>query len=249
MRSAELPACLADHPLAVELDLPDGFDAGCDRHLDLVAGQLLRRFRLENDPAAFELFVDLCRPRLLGIARRLGRQPPVDGEDLLARFLARLFIETRPDEPDVGSVLGLAVTTMRYDQLNLQRQAMRRQRRGRRWQEAQWQLDEPADPSDVACRKERARGLQRVVPTLLAVVLVSFRSLPERDRDVLVRRELERLSYDDLAHSTGLPRRQVGMVLQRARRKLAGRIEQNLRDVRPSSPSRALTTHASEALP
>lgn len=226
-----LPDCLAEHPLAAELEVPDDFDVTDDTHLDALAAQLLRRFRADGQAQAFELLVALCRPRLLGIARRLTRTPPVEAEDLLARFLARLFTELRPDEPHVPHFLGLAVTTMRYDLLNLQRQAARRRRRGRRWQQAQWRLDEPADPSDVACRRERSQRLQRAASALLSVVLVAFRDLPERDRDVLVRRELEHLTYDDLAVSTGVPRTQIGMVLQRARRKLVARIQSTLGDV------------------
>jgi RNA polymerase sigma factor (sigma-70 family) len=240
---SRLPDVLAEHPLAASLELPEGFDLGKDADLEALAAQLLRRFRTEHDGEAFELLVALTRRRLLAIARRLTRSPPVDAEDLLARFLARLFTEVRPDEPDVPHFLGLAVTTMRYDLLNLQRQAIRRRKRGRRWQQAQWQLDEPADPSDVACRRERGAHLPRVASTLLSVVIVAFRDLPERDRDVLLRRELEHLSYDDLAVSTGVPRTQVGMVLQRARRKLVARIQTTLGDALPAVALAAHTEH------
>ena len=228
-----LPACLLDHPLAAQLELPSGFDARCDAQLELVAAQLLRRFRVQNDASAFELLVALTRSRLLQLARGLSRGPPAEPEDLLARFLARLFTEARPDQPDVPHFLGLAVTTMRYDLLNLRRQAWRSQRRGQRWQQS-LPTGSP-DPADVVCRRERARHMLRVAPTLLSVVLLCFRGLPERDRAVLIQRELEGLSYDQLAEAMGVPRAQVGMVLQRARRKLAARMQEALARATPSS--------------
>jgi RNA polymerase sigma factor (sigma-70 family) len=123
----------------------------------------------------------------------------------------------------VRRFLGLAHTSMRNDALNQLRQFKRAQARHAIWGR-QSLFEKWADPARQADDKEQAAVLRRLGTVFLCVVNQCFHELPERDRRVLLARELDALSYDEIADALGLPRSQVGMILKRARQHLADRI-------------------------
>jgi len=208
-------------------ELPAAFDARNELHLDLAAGWLLRRFREADDTEAFTALVELTRPPLHHIARQVARQlaMALDPEDLVATFFARLFTDVRKQQPLVRRFLGLARTSMRNDALNQLRQFKRAQARHAIWGR-QGLFDKWADPAAQADDREQAAVLRRLGTVFLCVVNQCFHELPERDRRVLLAREMDGLSYDEIAEALDLPRAQVGMILKRARQHLADRIGQ-----------------------
>jgi len=208
--------------------LPESFDLRNELHVDLAAGWLLRRFREADDAEAFTALVELTRPPLHQIARQVARQlaMALDPEDLVATFFARLFTDVRKRQPLVRRFLGLARTSMRNDALNQLRQFKRAQARHAIWGR-QSLFEKWADPAEQADHNEQAQVLRRLGTVFLCVVNQCFHELPERDRRILLARETEGLSYDEIAEALGLPRAQVGMILKRARQHLADRIGQS----------------------
>ena len=243
MTDRELPDCLLSSPIAAELVLPRPFDMRDDEHIDLVAGQLLRRFRHDDDGPAFELLVELCLGRLLEVAqslvRRYGRV--LDAEDLTARFLERLFVEPRRDDADVRRFLGMAFQTMRYDALNQLRLHTRARRRSVTWEESQESRRTVPDPAYVVSERDQADALLGPACVLLAVAARCFADLRPHDRTILFQREIEGLSYDDLAEVLDIPRSQVGMILKRARERFLDHLVKTLRRANAlASPSPAI---------
>ncbi len=196
------------------------FDPGNDLHLDAAAGWLLERFRRDADVDALSLLYELARPRLHGLATRLADRLAlaVDPDDLVAAFLTRLFTDVRRPQPRVSRFLGLAYTSMRNDALNQLRSHARSLRRMAEFQSRQ---PHPADPARLAGDREQEAACARVGVVLLGVVARCFHQLPERDRRILLAREVEGLTHAELAVALSLPPGQTGSVLRRARLKLS----------------------------
>ncbi|RKY20853.1 MAG: hypothetical protein DRQ55_06275 [Planctomycetota bacterium] len=245
-----LAACAARlqrSTLAAVIDLPDAFDPLDDQHLNRVAGGLLRRFREQDDVEAYSFLVELLHARLLsmaaGIVRRQGLL--VDPDDLVAGFMARIFSDVRKDQPVVRQFLALAYTAMRYDALNQLRLHRRARTRGEAWEAMRAARLAPIDPAWAVERDESSARTLRMAATFLAVVDQSFHRLREHDRRVLTLRELDGLSYDDLAAALDVPRTQVGMVLKRARARLARDVQTILERTPPPAPVHRQTALAS----
>lgn len=203
-------------------------DGAADAQLNLVAGELLGRFRQHDDVEAFGALVELAQGRLLILAQAVARRHglALDAEDLVAGFMARLFTDVRKDQPRVRQFLALAYTTMRYEALNQVRLQHRARLRGETWEQSRAACQEPDDPVDAW---EQASEAREVAVVLLSAVGAAMRRLPERDRRILSLRELDGRSYEDLADVLEVPRNQVGMVLKRARGRLARGIADALR--------------------
>ncbi|HEX5009198.1 MAG TPA: sigma-70 family RNA polymerase sigma factor [Planctomycetota bacterium] len=218
---------------------PAGLDLARDDHVDELAGQLLRRFRETDDAVAFELLVRLTEGRLAALARRMARElrPGVEPEDLVAAFFARLFTDVRRGQPLVRNFLGLARIALRNDALNQLRRRKRAEARQRAWHELRAGEPEP-DPIRLADDREQAQRLERLGALVLALVAGRLAELPERDRLVLQAREIEGLSYEDIAVTFGVPRGQVGMVILRARKRLTARLRETFGDPAPPAPRR-----------
>jgi RNA polymerase sigma factor (sigma-70 family) len=204
---------------------PAPFDPRDDGHVDRLAAPLLHRFREQDDTAAFTLLVELTQRRVSRIAHQVTRQlaMAIDPEDLVAGFFARLFTDVRKRQPLVQHFLGLAHTSMRNDALNQLRQYKRAQARHTVWGE-QRLIEKVADPSVQAEDNEQVAILRRFGTVFLAVLGQCFHELSERDRRVLLAREVDQLSYDDIAGTLSLPRNQVGMIVKRAREHLSQRV-------------------------
>ncbi|MGQ0552951.1 MAG: RNA polymerase sigma factor [Planctomycetota bacterium] len=201
-------------------------DLSRDEHVDELAGRLLQHFRERDDSQAFALLVELTQPRLSRLARLITRQIglAVDSEDLVAGFFARIFVDTRKRQPYVARFVGLARTAMRNDALGQLRQYKRAAARHEIW--GRRRLSEPgSDPAHSAEQAEQDARLPRLGTLFLAVVGQCFHELAERERRVLLAREVDKLSYDGIAEDMSLPRGQVGMIVKRARERLRLRID------------------------
>ncbi len=235
-----------------DLVLPEPFDPRDDRHVDLAACVLLHHFREHDSADAFTVLVQLSQMRTSAIARRITRQLglAVDPDDLVATFFANLFVDLVKDQPLVHRFLGFAHTAMRHEALNQLRQFRRAQARHIIW--GQRFLGGSADPSTVIAEREECELLERSGTTFLLVVNQCFHELSERDRRVLLAREADGLSYDDIAVRLDLPRNQVGMILKRARTRLAGRIDDSfarLTEARAAAQARGALAPLSRAVP
>jgi len=240
------PTVLADRLRALPGSeaLPPAFDPRNDLHLDVAAELLLARFHATNDAAQLALLFELTQRRLREIARSVSRQLAlaVDPDDLVAGFFTRLFTDLRRPQPRVRRFLGLAHTAMRNDARNQLRQASRAQARGQVFQAS---LAAPADPSAALAAAEQDVASARLGMFVLALLSQCFHVLSERDRRVLLLREVDGLSYEALAAELKLPMNQVGSVLRRARGRLATRLAKALAahesagDARPASADEA----------
>ena len=224
-----------------DMALPVPFDPRDDRHVDLAACDLLHHFREQDSADAFTVLVQISQVRTHAIARRLTRQLglALDPDDLVAAFFARLFVDLRKDQPKVLRFLGFAHTSMRNDALNQLRQYRRAQARHAIWGERF--LGDSADPATLIAEREESELLERSGTTFLIVVNQCFHELAERERRVLLAREVDKLSYDAIAEDLRLPRNQVGMILKRARGRLAERIDatfERLREARARAQAR-----------
>jgi RNA polymerase sigma factor (sigma-70 family) len=205
----------------------DDFDPGNDLHIDAAAGFLIDRFYKENDVEALALLFEVAYVRMREIAHRVTRQLAVaiDPDDLVAGFMTRIFVDVRRPRPRVRRFLGLAHTAMRNDARNQLRQHARAWRRMLTWHS---QLTPPADPGVVADEREQTARYARLGLTLLAVAGRCYHSLRDRDRRVLLLREVDGYSYERLAEALRVPSNQVGTILKRARARWASRIAQVL---------------------
>jgi RNA polymerase sigma factor (sigma-70 family) len=241
---------LARHPIVDLLPIPVPFDSRNDDALEQVAGALLSRFREHDDSEAFTFLVELCHERLVRMARRTawGHAVILDPEDLVASFMARLFTDVRKGQPPVRHFLGLAYTMMRFEALNQIRSHRRAHKRCLAYGELQADLHTPIDPAVLVDDLEQTEDLRRLGTMFLIVVNHSFHSLRERDRHVLTLREVDGLSYDEVAQLLCVPRPQVGMILKRARLRLARRIDEMFRAVQPAGTPQPGPTHATSGL-
>jgi RNA polymerase sigma factor (sigma-70 family) len=210
-------------PGAGDIPALDDFDPGNDLHIDAVAGFLIDRFYSENDVEALALLFEIGQRRMREIAHRITRQLAVaiDPDDLVAAFMTRIFVDVRRPQPRVRRFLGLVHTAMRNDARNQLRQHARAWRRMLTWHS---QLMPPADPLALADECEQTARYARLGLTLLAIAGRCYHSLRDRDRRVLLLREVDGYTYEQLAEALRVPSNQVGSVLKRARARWASRI-------------------------
>lgn len=206
-----------DADLTAELKELDPSD---DLDLDKAARVLLQRFHERNEVECLALLYELSHERLLQLGRQVVFKVGLaaDPEDLVAGFMAKLFTDVRRPQAPVRKYLGLAYTSMKNDALNQVRQLSRSRKRMLRFQLA---LQHPVDPARSAEERERTETCVRVGLVMISIVSRCFHSLRERDRQVLLAREVQRMSYDEVARSMSLPDNQVGTVIRRARQRLA----------------------------
>lgn len=218
---------LTRHPLASHLPLAVPFDTRDDETLEVVAGVLLSRFREHDETEAYVFLVELLHDRLVQIATRLTRGLAIlaDPEDLVAALMAKLFTDVRKGRPRVKRFLALSFTIMRNEAVSQLRRRQRWHRRTLEYGELQADLQAPADPAMLLVDREHQQDLRLLGTVFLTVTNQCFHSLRERDRRALTLREIEGLSYNDIAVRLSVPRPQVGMIIKRARTRLAQRID------------------------
>ncbi|GJM22114.1 MAG: hypothetical protein DHS20C15_20290 [Planctomycetota bacterium] len=249
---------LAASPLATEFRLPEGrareaLNFSSEDDVEPLAGNLLQLFRVLDDGAAFELLVELTQAHLSRQAARICRQLAVilDPDDLVASLLARLFTDVRRDQPVVHRFFGLSYRTMRFEALNQLRLERRARKRGETWESMKALQLRRSDPADLACDREESLAAGRLGVLVTALVVQALHCLSHQDRRVLWHRELEGLDYDQLAEAMQKPRKQIGMVLKRARDRLGSKLEASLVAHRhvlgESSPENCTETSARSA--
>jgi len=225
------PGALVDRlkavPEAARVPELQSFDPRNDLHLDAAASLLLQRFHRTNEVEALSLLFELLHHRLGEIAAQLTARfaLALDPDDLVARFMTRLFTDVRRPQPVVRRFLGLAHTAMRNDALNQLRSHTRSLKRMVEFQIIQ---PPPRDPARIASEREQADVCTRVGVFFLGVVSRCFHTLKDRDRRILLAREVEGMSYAEIAVALSLPDHQVGMILRRARTRLSKRIARAL---------------------
>lgn len=218
---------LAQHSLATELPIAIPFDRRDDQALELVAGALLFRFREQDDTEAYVFLVELLHERLVQIAKRLTRSLSVlsDPEDLVSALMAKLFTDVRKGQPMVRKFLALSFTIMRNEAINQLRRRQRLHQHTLEYGELQADLQAPADPAVLLADREHHEDVRLLGTVFLTVVNQCFHSLRTRDRQALTLREIEGMSYEDIAVQLAVPRPQVGMIIKRARTRLARQID------------------------
>ena len=171
---------------------------------ELDDGHVAQR-HLEGDPQAFGALVDRYQTRLLKfINRTIGDRARAEDlvQDVFIRVFRHLhrFDRTRKFSTWIYTIAAnLAKTELRSGSRNpaVLQQPLELE-------------DATARPNDVLRRKSLADGVARCV-----------RQLPESLRDVFVLRELEEMSYDEIAEITGCNVGTVKSRLSRARSSFA----------------------------
>jgi len=190
----------------------------CSEEAGRQAAELLERIR-RGDPDAFEAVAREHAPRLFRLAIRLtGRRE--DAEDLVQETLVRSL-------PKLGGFEGRArISTYLIRALgNLWKNRLRSRKRSRlvAWFRGSGDDDEretPFDPPDGApSALERLEAEDRGVQLRQAVA-----QLEPTKRWTLLLREVEELSYEEIAETTGVAVGTVRSRLARARDELRGRL-------------------------
>lgn len=154
--------------------------------------------------------------RIFGLARSLvgSRQ---EAEDITGDVLLRLW--ERRDGLDVGNLEAYALAAAR----NLSIDRLRRHSRTERSLDDLPGLDDipSAAPQPDTCAEQR-ESLEHIGRII--------RSLPAKQRLVLQLRDIEELSYTEIAGQTGLSLSDVKVTLLRARKRLRETYEKNNRD-------------------
>ena len=167
---------------------------------------LLTRAR-RGDGAAFGRCLERHTARLYGMAFSLTGNA-ADAEDLVQETLTGAY-------RGLGSFEGRSSVRTWLMAILLRQAAMHRRRTGRR--EAHVVLLEPATEAQARSSVGAADARMDVAAALAA--------LSDEHRDVIVLRELEGLSYAEMAAVLGLPRGTVESRLFRARRALEERLK------------------------
>ncbi len=165
---------------------------------------LVARFRAGDD-AAFAVLHDRYRPRLLGYVRRMLPGARHDAEDVIQDVFMSACRGLRRDEREMNLRAWLYRVTRnrRFDEY----------RRRPNWMPLE--ADEHTAPHDPAEETLRADELRRLISRI--------GRLPPQQRRALLKRELEGLSYAELADELGVSVPAVKALLNRARRSLNGR--------------------------
>ncbi len=215
------------------------FDPTDDQQIDRLAWFLLQRFHRHAEVDALALLFEVAHVRLVEIARSVVRKLSLaaDPDDLVMGFMTRLFADVRRPQAEVTRFLGFAHTAMRNDALNLIRSQTRAQVRHEAYHST---LKTVCDPLDELIDTDHVEAIARAGVCLMSVVGLCFHELSERDRAVLIAREVDDLSYRDVAARLDVAENQVGTVLKRARRRLSERIASALTGVERSLASEEL---------
>lgn len=164
----------------------------------------------DGDGAAFRSLVDRHAPRLFAMAAAFVGSH-ADAEDIVQETLAGAFRGLRTFE-------GRSSVKTWLTGILIRQTAMHRRRRRRRETtvlplETGTALPSPTRAVDVRID-----------------VMAAIQSLSPEHRDVIVLREIEGLSYDEMAETLGVPRGTVESRLFRARRRLQERLTGYLDD-------------------
>lgn len=187
-----------------------------------VSKELFLALRETRDRRLFDLVYRLNRPLVWAFCRNRVRRGPLRlnpieilDDTFLLLWLRLDNFEDRPDSTFTGWVLAIA------EHLALQAARMRR-RDARRERQLQSRVDRVDVVRDVECVAEvdcpRVQGADWYL--LAALCADGLERLPARWRRVVVLRDVEDRSYDEIASALAVSRGSVAMLLRRARRRL-----------------------------
>ncbi len=173
-------------------------------------GPLVERYLLRGDEEAMDRLVERTRPKLMGVARRIGA--PQDAEDAVQGAYVALVRKR-------GQSLGAPV--MPWLLTTVVRLAYRRKAKQRRQRDLAARLAEPregerpaaVDPQDALLGAERE-----------LIVRAAVAALPSRYRDPVVLRHLEGLTNQETAALLDLPEATLRTRLHRAAKLLRSRV-------------------------
>jgi RNA polymerase sigma-70 factor (ECF subfamily) len=175
------------------------------QHLPQNDETLIREFVLTGDENAFESLIRKHLPSLRRLVAAAGAKTREDREDVLQETLIRLheaLSSYRFDAPLTTYMFRIG----RNAALDIERKKNRRAARERRAA-----LGEPAliqNPEEQAVENLRAAELKKL-----------FYRLKEKDRQLLLLREYEKMSMDEIAGVMGIPPGTVKSRLSRARKR------------------------------
>ena len=207
-----MATAMAVSPLFVPAEPEHGKPApgsGSKAGVDAAERELVRRAR-RGDEAAREALVQLHRRAAYLLALQLlgNREDALDAtQDALLRFLTTLH-RFQPGEP----VRPWLYSIVRNRCRDLMRRARVRRAEPLESDEEHWRpeiIDEKADPELDARRAELRRR-----------VFTAMGGLRREHREILVLRDYQDLSYDEIARVLGVPRGTVMSRLHRARKAL-----------------------------
>ena len=169
--------------------------------------QLLALFRAGHDEA-FGIIHDRYRPRLFAYARQMLSGSRSDAEDVLQDVFLRAYHALRADRRPIAlrAWLYRVAHNRCIDQI----------RRPTPPPEDVYELNRGV-PSDPMAEAERREDLRRLI--------ADVRALPDQQRSALLMREMEGLSYNDLAEALGVTVPAIKSLLVRARVGLVEAIE------------------------
>jgi RNA polymerase sigma-70 factor (ECF subfamily) len=190
-------------------------------------------YRRTRSGEVFNTLVELTRDQLLArvSARSRFLDPAVDPQELLQDAFINIYrYPDRFDASRPGAFRAWSTTIVD----NSVRRYIRKQRSGpdvrlKPIEILAQEADEPGrEPSEQAILGEQCQTACEVFALFLAMYLGAYERLSERERFVLQMVEVRGLRYAELAKIVGIRPEALKMVVFRARRRIAQRIEQQL---------------------
>ena len=182
---------------------------------------LLERVKA-NDTGAFSILVDRYKVKLFNLIYRM-LQNREETEDILQETFLRVFKEKERFNPTYSFSTWIYTIA-----LNLCRNELKRKKKFRFFD-----LDLIKDDRKYAVEKTFGSG------SLSAVLEKAIASLPEKYRTVLLLREVNQLSYEEMSENMGVPLGTVKSRVNRARFMLQGQLSPKIKEhyeVSKSSP-------------
>ena len=179
-----------------------------------------------GDGAAFDSLVIMLRSRAFQIAKSLvgSREDALDlsQETFLKVFRARdTFRDGEPFLPWFHRILRNTCFSFLRQRGRLRKISISASREGADEDQGDWELvDEGPSPSEPIEIEERA-----------AVFKEAMSKLSARDREILILRHYQDLSYREIADSLGIPQGTVMSRLFHARRRLRERLENHIENI------------------
>ena len=241
---ATTPLTLPSHDTDRGLVYLKGGQDGGSMTPDALATALMDEFRRTRSRDVFDELVALTRDQLLArvSARSRYMDPAVDPQELLQD--AYINIYRYPDRFDASRPGAFRAWSMTIVD-NSVRRYLRKERSGpdvrlKPTEILAQEADVPdRGPSEQAILGEQCQTASQVFALFLGLYLAAFEQLSERERFVLHMVEVRGLRYAELAKIAGVRPEALKMVVFRARRRIAGRIEARLEAATTAEPLEA----------
>ncbi len=246
-RLAAINALLVAKGSAHRVEGPRGESSDRDR----ISTQLMRALSETGDRSCFELVyrlnatfvLNFCRARLRGFSYGIDPQDVLE-DTFLNIWLKHHRFGHRHDSTFTGWALVVAE--------HLVLQALRSRRRECERVRSTATCGEPLHHDDPSRRVEVGERNDRLAADwalLVAIAAKSLEGLAPRSRVVLTLRDVEGLSYHEIANRLSVSRSYVGMMIRRGRNRLLEAMHRTLRasDEPPSHPLHPAATRVMKA--